>query len=619
MRILLLTHSFNSLTQRLFGLLRALGHSVSVELDIADAVTEEAVAMFQPDVVLAPFLKRRIPESVWAHTVCLVVHPGIPGDRGPSALDWAIHRGDAQWGVTVLQAVEDMDAGEVWSWEPFAVRPGATKSSLYRREVTHAAVQAVLRALQRFEPGHLAPKAAGFLGSDSNMTAKRPEGLPNGQVILDSDPNKPGSTTKPGTWNPLMRQDARRIDWAHDDTTTVLTKIAAADGSPGVLDTLFDQPCRLFDAHPASAQIVAAFSDHAPGTVLARRGPALLRRTQDGAIWIGHVRQEDDAPPTPTSSTQSPGSNVLKLAATRVFATQSATLPELPVPLMREDGEWDELRYREFGPAGARVGWLDFEFHNGAMSERQCQRLTEALRWVRTRATQVLVLAGGQEFFSNGIHLHDIEATQRVAGDSAADASMRNILAMDDAALEVLTLTDRITVAALHGNAGAGGCFLALAADHVWAHTGVVLNPHYKNMGNLYGSEYWTYSLPRRIGEAASRALMQERLPLTAADALSRGLLDAALGEGAQDFGEQALERALALAATHNLPDRLAQKQVQREQDEAHKPLADYRAEELQRMHRNFYGFDPSYHVARHHFVYRKPHAWTPRHLAVHR
>jgi len=619
MRILLLTHSFNSLTQRLFGLLRALGHTVSVELDIADAVTEEAVAMFQPDVVLAPFLKRRIPESVWARTVCLVVHPGIPGDRGPSALDWAITRGDAQWGVTVLQAVQDMDAGEVWAWEPFAVRPGATKSSLYRREVTQAAVVAVLRALQRFEPGSLHPKAAGFLGSDSNIHAQHPPGMPEGQWILDSDPNKPGSTTTIGTWNPLMRQDTRRINWAHDDTATVLIKIAAADGSPGVLDTLFDQPCRLFDAHPASAEVIATFPGSAPGTVLARRGPTLLRRTLDGAIWIGHVRQEDDTTPSQPTPTQAPGSNVLKLAATRVFAAQAATLPELNVPLMREDGEWDELRYREFGPADARVGWLDFDFHNGAMSERQCQRLTDALRWVRTRPTQVLVLAGGQEFFSNGIHLHDIEAAQRVAGDSAADASMRNITAMDDAALEVLTLTDRITVAALHGNAGAGGCFLALAADLVWAHAGVVLNPHYKNMGNLYGSEYWTYSLPRRIGEAASRALMQERLPLTAADAVARGLLDAAFGEGTQDFGAQVLERALALAATHNLPQRLAEKQATREQDEAHKPLADYHAEELQRMHRNFYGFDPSYHVARHHFVYRKPHAWTPRHLAVHR
>ena len=625
MRILLLTHSFNSLSQRLFGVLQALGHTVSVELDIADAVTGEAVKMFRPDVVLAPFLKRRIPEAIWAHTVCMVVHPGIPGDRGPSALDWAIHRGDAQWGVTVLQAVEDMDAGEVWAWEPFAVRPGATKSSLYRREVTHAAVTAVQHALQRFTPGSLQPTAVGFLakpqvqGSDSNMTAQRPEGLPNGQIILakpqvqDSDPNKPGSAATPGIWNPLMRQEIRRINWSTDPTQTILQKIAAADGSPGVLDALFDQPCRLFDAHPASAEVAAAFSTGEPGTVLARRGPSLLRRTVDGAIWIGHVRQEETTP------TQTPGAGVLKLAATRVFATQAATLPELPVPLMRGEQEWDELRYREFGPTGARVGWLDFEFHNGAMSERQCYRLRDALRWVRTRSTQVLVLAGGQDFFSNGIHLHDIEAAQRVAGDSAADASMRNINAMNDAALELLTLTDRITVAALHGNAGAGGCFLALAADVVWAHEGVVLNPHYKNMGNLYGSEYWTYSLPRRIGEAASHALMQERLPLTAAAAVSRGLLDACFGQGAQEFGEQVLERALALAAAHNLTQRLAQKEAQREQDEAHKPLADYRAEELQRMHRNFYGFDPSYHVARHHFVYRKPHAWTPRHLAVHR
>jgi putative two-component system hydrogenase maturation factor HypX/HoxX len=36
-------------------------------------------------------------------------------------------------------------------------------------------------------------------------------------------------------------------------------------------------------------------------------------------------------------------------------------------------------------------------------------------------------------------------------------------------------------------------------------------------------------------------------------------------------------------------------------------------------MRRNFYGFDPSYHVARWHFVAKSPHSWTPRHLACHR
>jgi putative two-component system hydrogenase maturation factor HypX/HoxX len=221
--------------------------------------------------------------------------------------------------------------------------------------------------------------------------------------------------------------------------------------------------------------------------------------------------------------------------------------------------------------------------------------------------------------FSNGIHLHDIEAHSDQPGDSAADASWRNIHAMNDAALEVLTLTDRLTVSALRGNAGAGGCFLALAADEVWAHGGVVLNPHYKNMGNLYGSEYWTYTLPRRVGAEPARRIMQGRLPMGADEAQRLGLLDAVLSPEATGFEEQALARARALAADPALPARLAAKQARRAADEATQPLAVYREAELLRMHRNFYGFDPSYHVARHHFVHRKPHAWTPRHLALHR
>ena len=111
LRLLLLAHAFNGLTQRLFTVLREAGHEVTVELDISDAVTEEAVALARPDLVIAPFLKRRIPESVWSVRPCLVVHPGPPGDRGPAALDWAVLRGDAQGGVTVLQATGEFDAG----------------------------------------------------------------------------------------------------------------------------------------------------------------------------------------------------------------------------------------------------------------------------------------------------------------------------------------------------------------------------------------------------------------------------------------------------------------------------------------------------------------------------
>jgi putative two-component system hydrogenase maturation factor HypX/HoxX len=113
MRILILCHSFNSLTQRLHVELRERNHEVTVEFDINDAVTREAVDLFRPDVLLAPFLKRAIPEDVWRGLPCLVVHPGPRGDRGPSALDWAILEGEDLWGVTIIRANGEMDGGPV--------------------------------------------------------------------------------------------------------------------------------------------------------------------------------------------------------------------------------------------------------------------------------------------------------------------------------------------------------------------------------------------------------------------------------------------------------------------------------------------------------------------------
>src|SRR5208283_1285565 len=205
------------------------------------------------------------------------------------------------------------------------------------------------------------------------------------------------------------------------------------------------------------------------------------------------------------------------------------------------------------------------------------------------RPTRVLVLEGGRDFWSNGIHLNVIEAAA-----SPADESWRNIEAIDDVAERIVRVEDKLTVAALRGNAGAGGAFLALAADRVWMRPGVVLNFHYRNMGNLYGSELWTYTLPRRIGDAAARRMLEARQPLLGRQAVAVGLGDAAFGRDADEFERGVRERAQALATD------LDAKRARRLADELRKPLARYRAEELERMRRSFYGFDTSYHVSRH-------------------
>ena len=561
MRILLLTHTFNGLAQRLHVELAALGHEVSVELDIADAVTIEAVALFRPDLVIAPFMKRAIPEAVWRDTPCLVVHPGIVGDRGPSALDWAILEGESEWGVTVLRAVAELDAGPVWATEAFAMRE-ASKSSLYRREVTEAAVRAVKRAVQRYA-------SAG----------------------ARTTPLDPGGAR--GRWRPAMRDADRRIDWTLDDTRTVLRKIRCADGVPGVLDHLFGVPCRLFDAHPAEDV------DAEAGRVLARRDDAVLRATIDGGVWIGHVRREDQP-------------RAIKLPTALAFAPEAEALPdrshEVPGPGDRQSGR--EIWYE----AANGVGYLHFDFHNGAMSTAQCERLAVALRDATRRPERVLVLLGGEDFWSNGLHLNVIEAA-----DSPADESWRNINAIDDVTLAIVEATDRLVVAAMQGNAGAGGVFMALAADRVWARHGVILNPHYKNMGNLHGSEYWTYLLPRRMQSAATDAVMGHRLPMAATRAAELGLVDAVFGETPEDFVAGVRTRAAQLAAQPDLAAMLRAKAMQRRRDEQTRPLSAYRAEELAAMRRNFYGFDPSYHIARSNFVHRIAPSRTPLHLAVHR
>jgi len=138
-------------------------------------------------------------------------------------------------------------------------------------------------------------------------------------------------------------------------------------------------------------------------------------------------------------------------------------------------------------------------------------------------------------------------------------------------------------------------------------------------MGNLYGSEYWTYLLPRRLKAATVDDVMGRRLPMSPAQALAAGLVDQVIEGDAPAFLVQALARAAALARAHGLATRLQAKHATRQADEASKPLAAYRADELARLRRNFFGFDPSYHIARSNFVRRVPHSWTPRHLAVHR
>lgn len=540
MRILFLCTRHNSLSQRLQVELEESGHEIVVVEVESPASMQAAVDAVRPELIVAPMLKRAIPESVWSRCTSLIVHPGIPGDRGPSAIDWAILDGVERWGVTVLEAREELDGGPIWTCADFPMR-GVGKSALYRRETTQAAVDAVMRAVAMA------------------VRHERPPAFRPGRIR--------------GRDRPACRQADRRFDW-NETTARILGRIRSGDSAPGTAARLAGVQVHLFGAH-AEARLRGA-----PGSLLAQREGAICIATGDGAMWLSHLRRRGG----------------IKLPAVQVLGADVAAVPELPLAAEAEPGHatLQDIRYRERG----RFGFLHFDFMNGAMSTRQCERLLAAYRHAQTRPTRAIVLCGGEDFWSNGIDLNAIEA----AADPAEE-SWRNILAMNALVRAIATTADKLVVSLLQGNAGAGGVPLALAADRVYARAGVVLNPHYKRMGGLHGSEFWTYLLPRRVGEAATRQLTDALQPIGTARAARIGLIDAAFD------GDDVLGRIVNVVEPElgfwRHRARLAAKARRREQDESVKPLDRYAEEELTEMRRNFFGADRSYHEARRRFVWK--------------
>jgi putative two-component system protein, hydrogenase maturation factor HypX/HoxX len=575
MRILFLTSAHNSLSQRLWIELSERGHDIRVCVAASGEAMIAAVSREMPDLILAPMLKIAIPKEIWSRHLCLIVHPGIKGDRGPSSLDWAIANDEKSWGVSILEAADEFDAGEIWASHEFAVEADPpAKSSLYRGQVTESAVRGVIEAIARIESGEFQ------------------SGVWQPQQLSDAAPSLRGCLRPP------IRQADRAIDWMQDKTAMIVRKIRAADSAPGVLGTLLGKSCFLYGAHEEERL------QGPPGQILARRDGAICIGTIDGAVWISHLKAKEEAQEVISLAQPMIGDAGLypvagiKLPAVQVLGPLLRGVPEAPLPIDAPAGHrtFREIVYSEED----EVGYLSFDFYNGAMSTSQCTRLRDAFLHARSRPTRVIVLLGGPDFWSNGIHLNEIEAS----ADPAAE-SWRNINAMDDLIFEILNTMSHLVIAGLRGNAGAGGAMLALAADHVYARSGTVLNPHYRSMGDLYGSEYWTYTLPRRVGQKRALELTLSCQPIGTRAAREMGFLDDAFGADTVAFEAELRDRARRLARDPEIRSMLRKKHERRLDDESVKPLASYRTEELAWMRVNFFGPDSAYHEARRRFVFK--------------
>ena len=538
MKITLLVTTFNSLTQAVYTSLLDRGESVDIVYAINDGQMLREIEAFGPELILCPFLKQYIPESIYLNYPTFIFHPGPRGDRGPNALEYALQHHSKLWGVVILKANEIYDGGDIYAEVAFDVRK-TYKASLYRQEV----VRASLEALEIFYLHYI-------------LNQKIPQLM---QPIHEK-----------------FTQKKRAIDWEKESTEEIIEKIYLSDSLPGVLDEFLGLSCYLFGAWREERL------KGSPKEILAKRDGAICVGTVDGAVWISHLKEVGG----------------FKLPATYVLKERLQGVKEMRLPLLF-DKSYDTF-YEVSMEKRECVAYLCFNFHNGAMSAEQCIRLKYAVEYLKEEC-DVLVLVGGMDYFSNGIHLNILEDSAKQGEDGWG-----NINAMNDLIQSILFAEEVVTIASFGRNAGAGGVFMGLACDYTVGKEGVVLNPHYKTLG-LSGSEYHTYTLPKRVGERKAAELLEASLPISVQEAKKIGMIDEVFSH--HDYYEALHQFALS----KNDPAFLWDKEEYLMKEKAQIEIC--KENELSIMYPEFWEKESAFHTLRQEFVYKVCPKETPKRL----
>lgn len=378
-----------------------------------------------------------------------------------------------------------------------------------------------------------------------------------------------------------LTTEDRQIDWEKDTTLEIVKKIYTSDSYPGVFDTILGVQCYLFGAWE-DEKLTGEVKE-----ILAKRDGAICLGTIDGSIWITHLKEIDG----------------IKLPSTYVLKDKIQGVKENRLSLIFN------MTYKTFYEIGGHkdgdVSYLCFNFHNGAMSAEQAIRLKYAFEYLKEDA-KVIVLIGARDFFSNGIHLNILEDSKKQGEDGWS-----NINAMNDLIKSIIFADDVITVASLHKNAGAGGVFLATACDYVVGEENVVLNPHYKTIG-LSGSEYHTYSLPKRVGEDKAQELLENCLPISMKKAKEIGLVDEVFHK--ENYFDKLREYAPSLVKDEDkYDDFLWDKEDYLEVNKQY--IDSCKENEIKIMYPEFWEESSSFHTLRYDFVHKVSSTMTPKRL----
>jgi methionyl-tRNA formyltransferase len=186
-------------------------------------------------------------------------HPSLlPRYRGPSAINWAIVKGETETGLTIFRPTEGLDEGPVILQRRAPIGPDDTLGTVYFERLFPLGVEALLEAADQVVAGRHAE-------TEQDETQASYEG-----------------------W---CRDPEAQVNW-HSHVDFIHNLIRGCDPAPGAWTTYNGQKLRLFGSRRHPFRTYGAVKGKV-GEIVEARGGSLVITAQGGQIEVTRARLGD--------------------------------------------------------------------------------------------------------------------------------------------------------------------------------------------------------------------------------------------------------------------------------------------------------------------------------------